>query len=142
MAKLELSTNELAKILTSYVSEEISNVKGEADGISFDIELQIPLLPNNIPIKFAFYKFDYDNQQAIFTILLNSNSRLLVKAFDKIVKVLPKYFSDENLPDGVELSDGYLYVSPTSLLDFSDYEILFTDLSISSKKVVMKMDII
>jgi hypothetical protein len=143
MAKLELTTKELAKVLTTFADDEITNVKGEPNGISFDanFDLGIPLLPKQIPLKFAFSEFDEDNQVIVFEILLNSNNKILNGAVDKIIQYLPKYLTEENLPEGVQISDGYLYVTPASILDISEFEIQIKDLKLSSNKLIMSFNI-
>jgi hypothetical protein len=77
----------------------------------------------------------------VFEILLNSNNKILNGAIDKIIQYLPKYLTEDNLPEGVQISDGYLYVTPASILDISEFEIQIKDLKLSSNKLIISFNI-
>ena len=123
MAYLEISTNELAKIITSYLDSNISNVKGLTNGFSFEVELGIRLLPKSIPLKLVFTEFDEENEIIIFEILPNSNSKILKKGFVKILKAISNLIPEDELPEGVWIEQNFLFINPAEMIETPGIEV-------------------
>ncbi len=140
MGYLELSTTELAKIVSSAFAVDITNAKGLSNGISFDIEPGIKLLPKTIPLKIVFVEFDDENEILIFEILPNKDSRILRKSFGLMMKTLPKLLSDD-MPEGIELENNYLYIMPSEMFYQPGVEIYITDAKLKSRKLQISFDI-
>ncbi|MCC6256315.1 MAG: hypothetical protein IT276_15485 [Ignavibacteriaceae bacterium] len=141
MAYLELSTTELAKTATAFVGKEISNFNGLSDGISFDVELGIKLLPKSIPLKLVFSEFDAENEIIIFEIMLNSDNKILRKGFRAILKAVTSILPEDELPEGVELEDNYLNITPAEIIEYPGIEITILDVKLKSKKLQINFEI-
>jgi len=141
LAYLELSTTELAKTATAFVGKEISNFNGLSDGISFDVELGIKLLPKSIPLKLVFSEFDAENEIIIFEIMLNSDNKILRKGFRAILKAVTSILPEDELPEGVELEDNYLNITPAEIIEYPGIEITILDVKLKSKKLQINFEI-
>ena len=141
MAYLELSTTELAKTAIAFFGKEISNVKGLTNGFSFEVELGIRLMPKSIPLKLIFSEFDDENEVIVFEITLNSDSKILQKGFGTILKAITNILPIDELPEGVELEDNYLYITLAEIIENPGMEITIVDVKLKSKKLQISFEI-
>jgi len=139
MAKIEMSTTELAKMIAGFAEDYAKNIKGSADGISFTVEYDhgIKLLPKKIPLELKYERMDKDLICFVLRIdipLIGIASKLIFKKFSSLIDTF-------ELPDGISLIGDTVQIIPSEFLKESGLKIKINKMDISNSKVLVEFTI-
>jgi uncharacterized protein YpmS len=133
MAKIEMTTSELAGMIKSFFEDYAKNIKGSADGISFTVEydLGIKLVPKKIPLELKYERIDKDLICFILRIdipLIGIASKIIFKKFASLIDTF-------ELPDGISLIGDTVQIIPSEFLKESGLKIKINKMDISNSKI-------
>ena len=73
--------------------------------------------------------------------MLNSDNKILRKGFRAILKAVTSILPEDELPEGVELEDNYLNITPAEIIEYPGIEITILDVKLKSKKLQINFEI-
>jgi hypothetical protein len=139
MAKIEMTTSELAKMIKGFAEDYAKNIKGSADGISFTVEYDhgIKLVPKKIPLELKYDRMDKD----LICFVLQIDIPFIRIATKLIFKSIASYLEEFQLPEGVSLIGNTVQIIPSEFLEESGLKIKFNKINISNSKVLVDFTI-
>lgn len=142
MAYIEITTAEIAEAVPQFIDAPVSNLEGRSKGFLFDAEIEVGGFSKSVPLKVNFIGFELEDKIVVLEILLNSDSFLLKKGFDKIVNSLSRFLPEEKLPPGVKIHGTHIYIKPQILLNAKEIPVFIENVEIGEGKAKVNFALI